>query len=54
MSKVIEYVDSLLLEGATPRMAILTAMQRFNLGGLSTRQLWEYYNVQELEAGQLH
>jgi hypothetical protein len=49
MSKVIEYVDSLLLEGASPRMAILTAMQKFSLGGLSTRQLWDYYNVTEIE-----
>jgi len=54
MSKVIEFCDSLLLDGASPRMAILTAVKRFNLGGLSTRQLWEYYNVQELEASQLH
>ena len=54
MSKVIEFCDSLMMEGASPRMAILTAMQRFNLGGLSTRQLWQYYNVQELEASQLH
>jgi len=54
MSKVIEFCDALLLEGATPRMAILTAAKRFNLGGLSTRQLWQYYNVAELEASNLH
>jgi hypothetical protein len=45
MSKIVEFCDSLILEGANPRIAILTAVTRFRLGGLATRQLWDYYQV---------
>lgn len=50
MSKVIEFIDGLLLEGASPRMAVLYSIEKFQLGNLAARQLWTYYDVTSKEA----
>lgn len=47
MSKVIEFADSLVHEGASIRMAVLFTIHKFKLGELSSRQLWAHYNVVE-------
>lgn len=49
MSKVIEYVESLLQEGASERMAVLFAVHHFKLGPLSAQQLWTYFDVSSKE-----
>lgn len=45
MSKVVEYVESLLMDGASPRMAVMAAVSKFKLGALATQQLWTHYGV---------
>jgi hypothetical protein len=49
MSKVIEFVNSLLVEGASKRMAVLYTIEKFQLGQLTARQLWTYYDVADKE-----
>jgi len=54
VSKIIEYIEDLLNDGASPRMAILAASKEFDLGGLSLRQLWDYYEVPALTNEELN
>lgn len=52
MSKLIEQVEALILAGASIRMAVLFVAHQHDLGGLSTRQLWNYFQVGESDATQ--